>query len=103
MVSLSRIVHIVRTEGVRGLYQRGRDKLTPPNYAKDRLEELVEKIEAAVGAPVAVDDLYREAKTINFPAVEQPDVTIVVPVFNKIEYTLRCLRALSRQETSYTF
>lgn len=48
-------------------------------------------------------DIYAQARVISFCSVVDPDVTIIIPVFNKIEYTLRALAGLSLQETNYTF
>ncbi|HEX7963731.1 MAG TPA: glycosyltransferase [Candidatus Saccharimonadales bacterium] len=36
-------------------------------------------------------------------ADEPPFVSAVIPVFNKVEYTMRCLESLSRQVTHHTF
>ena len=48
--------------------------------------------------------LLEEAKNIFFLEYEQPEVSIIVPVYNKLEYTLRCLKSLMCQKiTSVTF
>ncbi|MFA5793899.1 MAG: glycosyltransferase [Candidatus Brocadiia bacterium] len=36
----------------------------------------------------------REWKAIEFPAVSKPDVSIIIPVWNKCEYTHKCLESL---------
>lgn len=38
-----------------------------------------------------------------FPSFEQPDVSIVIPVFNKWEYTAACLRSLQEVKGKYSF
>ncbi len=103
MVSFSSIVDIVSREGFRGLYQRVRFKLIDLNYARSKSAYVAERIEKALGKAIVIDEFYDEAKRFAFKFVSEPDVTVIVPVFNKIEYTLRCLRALSCQETHYTF
>ena len=48
--------------------------------------------------------LLEEAKNIFFLEYEQPEVSIIVPVYNKLEYTLRCIKSLMYQKTtSITF
>src|SRR5262245_43249842 len=39
----------------------------------------------------------------NLSAKTIPRVSIVIPVFNKAEYTVRCLESVSRQQTRYPF
>jgi GT2 family glycosyltransferase/glycosyltransferase involved in cell wall biosynthesis len=40
---------------------------------------------------------------INLPAVHTPDVSIIIPVYGQISYTLACLRSISRAENEATF
>ncbi|MGK7932474.1 MAG: glycosyltransferase [Microcystaceae cyanobacterium] len=42
--------------------------------------------------------LAEEVQQISFTYYEKPDVTIIVPVYNQLEYTLRCLKALMYQK-----
>ena len=43
------------------------------------------------------DSLADEAAALSFPNCESPDISIVIPVYNKIDYTLQCLKALMPQ------
>jgi GT2 family glycosyltransferase len=47
--------------------------------------------------------LLEEAKNISFLEYEQPEVSIIIPVYNKLEYTLRCLKSLMYQKIRTTF
>lgn len=38
-----------------------------------------------------IGDLYREKGKINFPYVENPKVSIIIPVYNQVHYTYACL------------
>jgi len=38
-----------------------------------------------------IGDLYREKGKLNFPYVENPKVSIIIPVYNQIHYTYACL------------
>lgn len=38
-----------------------------------------------------------------FPYVPEPDVTIIIPVYNQLAYTVRCLKALASHATKCTF
>ncbi len=81
------------------LYGRneGRSTLPPKAFHLSKnAKELLKKTSI-------VDEAKREAKSISFQTFDCPDATIIVPVFNKVRYTLRCLKALSFQETNYTF
>ena len=40
---------------------------------------------------------------IDFPKVQAPDVSIIIPVFNQFEFTYNCLRALKRQHSHQAF
>ncbi|MGE0054348.1 MAG: glycosyltransferase [Hyphomicrobium sp.] len=39
----------------------------------------------------------------SFKAVEAPEVSIIVPVYNQIGYTVRCLQSLAEQRTRHSF
>lgn len=38
-----------------------------------------------------IGDLYKEKGKINFPHVENPKVSIIIPVYNQVHYTYACL------------
>lgn len=82
------------------LYGQSEGRSPSPYHSNNHT---VDKTEEALGKAITIDEIFHEAKTIIFPSVSEPDVSIIVPVFNKIEYTLRCLRALSCQESALTF
>ena len=42
-------------------------------------------------------------QTVEFPLVDQPDVSIIIPVYGQIEYTMRCLGALRTHASAYSF
>jgi O-antigen biosynthesis protein len=46
---------------------------------------------------------YRERPVLRFPAHEQPDVSIVIPVHNKFEVTYHCLASLLLAHNRATF
>lgn len=53
-------------------------------------------------APVP-GDVEQAIAGISFPHVEKPDISIIVPVYNQVAYTLACLRSLMMQTCSDTF
>ena len=72
--------YFIRTEGVLGLFARLRTKHEP------RLSH-IQKIK--VESPVS--DKF---STLSFPVFEKPSVSIVIPVFNKYQYTFHCLKSI---------
>ena len=58
---------------------------------------------SALAAAEITDDLAAEAHALSFPAVPAPAVSIVVPVFNQLRFTLQCLKALALQQSRYRF
>lgn len=49
------------------------------------------------------DDLLEIAKKIKFATHPLPRVSIIIPVYNKIEYTLTCLLSLCQHATDYPY
>ncbi len=47
--------------------------------------------------------LDEEAAALSFPYCDRPEVSILIPVFNKVEYTLQCLKGLMQQITDFPF
>ncbi|MCC6932940.1 MAG: glycosyltransferase [Deltaproteobacteria bacterium] len=47
-------------------------------------------------------DLEAEARGINFTEYDSPCVSIVIPVYNKLEYTLRCLKSIYLTSNEHT-
>jgi GT2 family glycosyltransferase/glycosyltransferase involved in cell wall biosynthesis len=78
---LSQASRTLRTRGLRGALlraQRQQQSFLPEPWASDTVEK--------VGDPDAPERI---------PRAEQPDVSIVIPVFNKWAYTAACLRSLA--------
>ncbi|MFT5320655.1 MAG: GT2 family glycosyltransferase [Pseudohongiellaceae bacterium] len=72
--------YFIRTEGFLGLLARLRIKLEP------RFSH-IEKIKAES----AVSDKF---SPLSFPVFKKPTVSIVIPVFNKYQYTFHCLKSI---------
>ena len=49
------------------------------------------------------ETLEEHAGGIRFSIVDNPEVSIIVPVYNQLPYTLMCLSALAEQECSFPF
>src|SRR5690606_17396589 len=43
------------------------------------------------------------AEHIRFPITSEPDISIIIPVYNQLPYTLNCLLSLSEQKCTSTF
>ena len=43
------------------------------------------------------------AKTIQIPVTSNPMVTVIIPVYGEIDYTLRCLASIAANQTQITF
>ena len=50
-----------------------------------------------------IGDLYREKGKLNFPYVENPKVSIIIPVYNQIHYTYACLVSLLENTQGYDY
>ncbi|MEM8805757.1 MAG: glycosyltransferase [Cyanobacteria bacterium P01_G01_bin.38] len=81
------------------LYGKSECRSTAP----DALSVSKKEIEAISKKLRLLKSLKEEAKNITFPESAQPDATILIPVFNQSEYTLRCLKALTTQTQTYSF
>ncbi len=81
------------------LYGREEGRLTSAHHLSSINREIDDNLERTLVA----GNIYAKARSISFRSVIDPDITVVIPVFNKIEYTLRALAGLSLQETDYTF
>lgn len=55
------------------------------------------KIWPALEQAMLRGSLAEEAAALSFPDCEEPDISIVIPVYNKLDYTLQCLKALMPQ------
>ncbi len=52
-------------------------------------------------APLSQDEI--NDPDFAFPYVPEPDVTIIIPVYNQLAYTVRCLKSLASHATKCTF
>jgi GT2 family glycosyltransferase/glycosyltransferase involved in cell wall biosynthesis len=84
-----RALHVLRTEGPGAVVNKARRHLMP---ASD-----------LAAAQLVYDDLPTEFPPLAFADPKDPDVSVVIPVFNKWPYTYNCLRALHRLESSHSF
>ncbi|MBL4674046.1 MAG: glycosyltransferase, partial [Arenicella sp.] len=90
----------------------GRTSLTEPGVAQESAKTALEisttNYEPAVVGPIETEifglmnelervTLDEKISALNFVVVEEPLVSIIIPFFNKLEYTVDCLFALSRQ------
>lgn len=50
-----------------------------------------------------IGDLYREKGKINFPHVENPKVSIIIPVYNQIHYTYACLVSILENTEGFDY
>ncbi|MGB3787500.1 MAG: glycosyltransferase [Phormidesmis sp.] len=81
------------------LHGREEGRLTSAHHLSNINREIDDNLERTLVA----GDIYAKARSISFRNVIDPDITVVIPVFNKIEYTLSSLAGLSLQATDYTF
>jgi O-antigen biosynthesis protein len=72
--------YFIRTEGILGLLARFRLKLEP------RFSHI-----ETIKAESPITDKY---SPLSFPVFEKPTVSIVIPVFNKYQYTFHCLKSI---------
>ena len=57
----------------------------------------------AMHNPSEVHDLQARAAGIKFKPRDQPEVSIIIPIFNQLELTLACLESLARHQYTATF
>ncbi|QQS54573.1 MAG: glycosyltransferase [Candidatus Competibacteraceae bacterium] len=69
---------------------------------RETLELAAPVFHAALATSVLVET-PEDAVAINFPEVDAPRVSIVVPVHNQIAYTLHCLRSIQRSQPRASF
>jgi len=64
------------------------------------------QVEAARGKSLTEDQLARPqeiAEPVNLVAVDDPEVSIVIPVYNQLAYTAACLESIASVPTNVTF
>ena len=77
---LTKIRYFLKTEGLRGLLAR----------LKIKLEARISRVKK-IKAESPVSDNY---SPLSFPIFEKPEASIVIPVFNKYQYTFHCLSSI---------
>ena len=87
---ISQLVRTLKTQGLKGTLTRSQlshhKTFIPDGFEPDQVEE--------IGSPDPPASL---------PAVSEPDVSIVIPVYNKWIYTAACLRSLSDTSSRASF
>lgn len=53
--------------------------------------------------PSELKELEELAAGIRFPTVDEPEISVVIPVYNQLTYTLMCLDSLAGQECDFSF
>jgi GT2 family glycosyltransferase len=87
---LSQAVRTISTEGLSGALERSqstRQQHQPP-----------ESIES-----VTIEEIGDPAPPAEFPVIPNPDVSVVIPVYNQWKYTAACLRSLAETRSHATF
>ncbi len=86
---LPRAGHVLRTEGPWVLIEKIKRRLRTTPLSVEWRPELIE--------------LARPLAPLSFPAVERPQVSVIVPVHNHYRHTCHCLAALRRLGTAVPF
>ncbi|MBI5675729.1 MAG: glycosyltransferase [Nitrospirae bacterium] len=82
-------IYVIRSEGLRRFFRRAKAKL-PSELPEIRASKLKSTISTDI-------------KALSLPRYENPEVSIIIPVFNKAMYTFNCLESIleNTKETSY--
>ena len=93
-----------RSKSLRALLARTRGSLAQRGLA-GTLARIGQELRLRGGRPkVALAALPRDdGKPFAVPGSEQPRVSIVIPVYNKIEYTIACLRSIAEHAGDVSF
>lgn len=90
--------------GVAAINAALQDGSLAPETALARLQQLHSVHEQVVlGFETDADTALRVRPVLEFPAVEKPDVSLVIPVHNKFEVTYHCLASLLLAPNRSTF
>ena len=90
------LMYIIRTQGLReGIY-------VTYNYAKRKYFPPKPADYSGI-VPKGTDPLKWEKKTLTFPRCEEPEVSIIIPVYNKWGYTYNCLKSILSSDTRCTY
>ncbi len=55
------------------------------------------------GGDPELDELYYELGPLNFPVWENPQVSVIIPVYNQLSYTYRCLASILAHTGDVTY
>ena len=87
---LSQAVRTISTEGFSGALERSQAARTQA-VSPERLD------------PVSIESVGNPEPPAGFPVIADPEVSIVIPVYNKWAYTAACLRSLAETECQADF
>ena len=59
--------------------------------------------EPIVAPPLDSEPNLSVLKTLHFTECDQPDISIIVPVYNEVQYTIRCLEAVAAQQCEWSY
>lgn len=88
---------IVKTQGVREAVY------TTSNFLKRKLNYNRRRIKNSPVFPDDCDPLKWEKNVLSFPVHETPDVSIIIPVYNKWGYTYNCLKSILSTDSKCTY
>jgi O-antigen biosynthesis protein len=83
-------IRIIFSEGWQSFFRKAKDRL---GYIKSPSKQK----NVLTSSPLAW--LSRKEEELIFPGTSQPEVSIVIPVYNKWQYTIQCLRSLYENTT----
>lgn len=95
MINLKRVrncIIIIRREGVASAYEHLK---IVEDYERSRTVPLSNS-NLSVKAVSGVQKSFEEYTRLDFPYFENPEVSIVIPVYNQFNYTYHCLEAILR-------
>ena len=87
---LSQAIRTLGTQGFRGALERSQS-----THNQSRKPENPD--------PVSIESIGNPDPPSGFPDIRDPEVSIVIPVYNKWEYTAACLRSLAETQSNTEF
>jgi GT2 family glycosyltransferase/glycosyltransferase involved in cell wall biosynthesis len=86
---LSHSIRTIRTRGLRGAFLRS--QLAQQPFLADSVDT------------TGVEAIGNSSAPESFPSISEPKVSLIIPVFNKWEYTAACLRSLKTARCTASF
>ena len=71
----------------------------------DNNKSEIDDLEAAINShpkKLSDEEIYR-ILDFQFEYYDEPEISVIIPVYNQISYTARCLQSLAKQKCSYPF